>query len=155
MKSRRENLTVSGRRIAALLVLALGSAAPGVGAHSNEYLATIKGAHGGQIRMAEMYHFEVVVANGELQVWVTDHGNQAIPTEGASGSAVILAGTAKLNVDLAPAGENRLRAKDKRIVAASNGRIALTVSMKGQRALQVRFAPVEQAAEQHAGHAAH
>lgn len=127
--------------------LALGTAATGVSAHSNEYLATIKGDHGGQVRMAEMYHFEVVVSNGELRVWVTDHGNQAIPTDGASGSAVILANNGKVDVDLAPAGGNSLRARDKRIVAASDARVAVTVAMKGQKALQVRFAPVERHAE--------
>ena len=152
MSFRIEGWRIFGRRVIAILALSLGAAAPGaLLAHNNEYLATIKGDHGGQIRMADNYHFEVVVGSGELQVWVTDHGNRAIATDGASGSAVILSGGAKLNVELSPTGENRLSAKDKRIVAASDNRIALTVNMKGQKALQVRFAP----AEQHAEHSAH
>lgn len=110
-------------------------------AHSNEYLETIKGSHGGQVRMAEMFHFEVVVKDREFQVWVTDHGDKAISTEGANGVATLLLGTEKVTVNLTPDGENRLVAKDSRIKSAADIRVSLTVTMKGQKALNARYAP--------------
>ncbi|WP_296892495.1 hypothetical protein [Thiobacillus sp.] len=108
-------------------------------AHSNEYLATIKGDHGGLLRMVEMYHFELVVKEGEVQVWATDHGDVPQSTQGANASLRFIAGTQTLTVKLNPAGTNELVGKDSRIRLAASTKIVLTVTMKGQKPLQVRY----------------
>jgi len=145
-------MSVAGKRLvrsrvalriaAAGVLLALAFVSQLATAHSNEYLEKIKGPNGGQVRMAEMFHFEVVVNDGKFRVWVTDHADNAIPTAGASGSAVLLYGTERVSVNLVPDGANRLLALDKRIRKAADARITLTVAMKGQKALHARYAPV-------------
>ena len=59
------HLAYAAQRLAGIFLMALLSLPTLSWAHSNEYLATIKGAHGGMLRMAEMYHFELVVKDGE------------------------------------------------------------------------------------------
>lgn len=125
----------------ACLGLLSALAMPGVAlAHSNEYLATIKGDHGGMLRMVDMYHFELVVKDGEVRVWVTDHGDTAQATQGADGSLRLLTGASSITVKLKPEGANELVGRDSRIRAAAGTRIILTVAMKGQTPLQVRYA---------------
>lgn len=109
-------------------------------AHSNEYLATLKGGHGGMLRMAEMYHFELVVKEGEARVWVTDHSDVAQSTLGANGNLRFIAGNGTVAVKLTPAGGNELVAKDARIRPVAGTRTILTVSMKGQPLVQARYA---------------
>lgn len=110
------------------------------GAHSNEYLATIKGDHGGMLRMAEMYHFELMVKNGEAHVWVTDHGDTPQATKGASGSLRILSGNASVNVGLKAEAGNELAAHDARIKGDQATHIILNITMAGGKPLQVRYA---------------
>lgn len=121
------------------LLSALGMADAAL-AHSNEYLATIKGDHGGMLRMADMYHFELMVKDGEVRVWVTDHGGTAQATQAADGSLRLLSGTGSMTVKLKPEGANELVGRDSRIRAAAGTRIILTVAMKGQTPVQVRYA---------------
>lgn len=109
-------------------------------AHSNEYLETVVGSHGGQVRMVEAYHFEVVVKNGEVRVWVTDHADQPVSTDGASGSVVLVNGAGTVQVKLFPAGDNRLAGKDSRVTQGNDTKMILTVAMKGEKALQARYA---------------
>lgn len=112
----------------------------GAWAHSNEYLATLKGSHGGMLRMAEMYHFELVVKEGEARVWVTDHGDMAQSTLGANGNLRFIAGNGAITVKLTSAGTNELVAKDARIKPVAGTRIILNISMKGQPPVQARYA---------------
>jgi hypothetical protein len=110
------------------------------GAHSNEYLATIKGDHGGMLRMAEMYHFELLIKSGEAHVWVTDHADTPQATKGASGSLRILSGNASFNVGLKAEGNNELAARDARIKESQASYIILNITMGGGKPLQVRYA---------------
>jgi hypothetical protein len=86
---------------------------PAAHAHTNEYLDTLTGAHGGQIRMAGPYHFEVVATPGEILVYVTDHGDTPIETAGASAVVVVQTGNTRTEIQLEPAGENVLRGSGK------------------------------------------
>ncbi|MCD6707874.1 MAG: hypothetical protein LT080_15675 [Thiobacillus sp.] len=109
-------------------------------AHSNEHLATMKGAHGGMLRMAEMYHFELVVKDGEAHVWVTDHGDTPQSTKGAVGTLRFINGNDAFSLYMAPTGSNQLVIKDARIKPHKGTRLVLTVSMRGEAPLQTRFA---------------
>ena len=59
-------------------------------AHSDEYLDTQTAPHGGQVRMVQQYHYELVVKANEVSVYVTDHAGKKIDTQGATGTATLL-----------------------------------------------------------------
>jgi len=108
-------------------------------AHTNEYLSTIKGAHGGMLRMSEMYHFELAIKDGEARVWVTDHGDKPQSTKEAVGTLRVISGNDAFLVRLAPTGRNELLIKDARITARKETRLLLSVRMKGEQFLSTRF----------------
>ena len=60
-----------------LLCIAIFMSASFVAAHTDEYLDTVEGAHGGQIRMSGAYHFELVVDVGHhhtgIKVYLGNH----------------------------------------------------------------------------------
>jgi hypothetical protein len=95
-------------RFTALLLLA---SAAFVHAHTNEYLDTIDGAHGGQLRMSGPYHFELVAAPGDLVVYVTDHADNPIATANGQASALVNTAGTKVQVPLLPAGDNTFRGR--------------------------------------------
>ena len=123
-----------------LAAAALAFAGPTL-AHSDEYLDTITTPHGGQMRMAGMYHFELVVEEGTLTVYLTDHADHPIASAGASGSATVLVGKNRSTINLAPAGDNRLTGKGNFAMDAAM-RVVLSISLPGQAAEQARFTPL-------------
>ena len=82
-----------------------------VGAHSAKHSDTVKALHGGQSLSAGPYHLELIAKDGELLLYVTDHSDKAIPTDGAKAKATIQHGYEKTNiqVELEPSGENTLK----------------------------------------------
>lgn len=133
------HLAYAAHRLISLFLMALLSLQTLAWAHSNEYLATVKGAHGGMLRMAEMYHFELVVKNGEARVWVTDHGDVPQSTKGAVGTLRFITGNGAFSVYLTPTGSNTLLTKDARIKSRKGTRMVLTVTMNGEQPLPTRF----------------
>lgn len=109
--------------------------------HSNDYLATVQGPHGGALQMADMYHFELLVRDGEATVWVTDHGDRPQDTAGAKAEAMVINNGERVTVALAPSGKNQLVGLGQGIKSTSNTRVVLTVTMKGRPPLQARYAP--------------
>ena len=98
MKFRKMMSTAVAASVAGLFALASINAM----AHTDEYLDTQKSAKGGQLRMAGVYHFELVVSKDSQEakdnpvvVYVTDHAGTKVPTVGAKGTATILSGKAK------------------------------------------------------------
>lgn len=134
------HLASAARRLVGMFLMALFTLPILAWAHSNEHLATLKGAHGGMLRMAEMYHFELAVKDGEARVWVTDHGDAPQSTKGAVGTLRFINGNDAFSVYMAPTGSNELVVKDARIKPQKSARLVLTVSMNGESPLQARFA---------------
>lgn len=121
-------------------------------AHTDEYLDTIAGEHGGQLRMAGPSHFEMVVKPDALQIYVTDHAGQATPVEGATGSAMVLSGTAKQQITLAPKGNNLLEGAGT-FTPGQPVKAVVKVQLSGQEAQQVLFdSSKHKPADPHAGH---
>lgn len=137
-------------------------------AHTDEFLETQQAPHGGQLRMAGMYHFELVVARaGEpsgvkpVVVHVTDHAGAKVSTAGATGTATILSGKQRSRIALAPAGDNRLEGKGS-YAASPDMKVVVSITMPGQGTEQARFTPLASAASapkkaaaahgEHAGH---
>jgi hypothetical protein len=140
MRAIKFDLTRCLQRLMLATGFVLASLPSTVLAHSNEYLETITGAHGGKLRMAEQYHFEMVLTNGELRVWVTDHGDNPQSTVGATGNVKLVMEADNITVNLTPRGANLLVGKDPKIRANAPVKAIFSATMKGQKPVQTRFA---------------
>lgn len=117
-------------------------------AHSDEYHDAQKAPHGGQLRMAGAYHFELVLAaNGQAEsenpliVYVTDHAGAAMPTAGATGTVTLLSGKGKVTATLTPDGGNRMKGVAK-YAATPDAKAVVSITLAGKTSEQARFAPL-------------
>lgn len=129
-------LKLSNAIALATLVWALGGHAT---AHTDEYLDSQPAPHGGQVRMTDLYHLELVLAGDTLTVYVMDHGNQPLPSAGMQGTATVLTGEQKVEVKLEPAGDNLLQGKGD-FKTAPDTKVLVTVIPAPQTA---RFTPLQ------------
>ena len=67
-----------------------------------------RGANGGPQTDAGNYHVELVPQGATLQVFLRDHGDKAVPTDGFKGTAIFVVDGKPQRIPLAPAGENKL-----------------------------------------------
>ena len=137
---------------------ALGLASPTLFAHTDDVLDTQKAPNGGQLRMAGVYHYELVVAKDSKEakdnavvVYVTDHAGTKVSTGGASGTATILTGKTKATATLAPDGDNRLKGMAK-YLSAPDMKVVVSVALPGKAAEQARFTPLATVKDGHADH---
>lgn len=137
---------------------ALGLSSPALLAHTDEVLDTQKAPNGGQLRMAGVYHYELVVAKDSKEakdnpvvVYVTDHAGAKAPTNGAKGTATILAGKTKTTTTLTPDGDNRLKGMAN-YLSAPDMKVVVSISFPGKAAEQARFTPLAAAKDGHADH---
>lgn len=71
-----------------LLILASAMAAGSAFAHGNEHLDTVAAPHGGQLRMAGIYHLELVMpaqkaaAEQAVTIYITDHAGKSVAVDG-------------------------------------------------------------------------
>ncbi|HEX2530735.1 MAG TPA: hypothetical protein VHK70_04610 [Burkholderiaceae bacterium] len=127
--------------IMAFGIILAGSAA----AHTDDYLDTVKTPNGGQLRMAGMYHYELVIkpANkgntNEVVVFVTDHGGKEIDTKDATGTITVLSDT-KATVPLQPEGKNRMKGSGN-FGIQPNLKAIVSIAFPGQQAALARFTP--------------
>ncbi|MCC2866229.1 MAG: hypothetical protein LK562_00285 [Candidatus Accumulibacter phosphatis] len=137
---------------------AFGLAGPTLLAHTDDVLETQKAPNGGQLRMAGVYHYELVVAKDSKEakdnavvVYVTDHDGKKVATSGASGTATILAGKAKATATLAPDGDNRLKGMAK-YLSSPDMKVVVSITVPGKAAEQARFTPLAAAKDGHTDH---
>ncbi len=114
-----------------------------VGAHSAKSSAPVKAHHGGQSLSAGPYHLELVAKHGELILYVTDHSDNAISTNGARAKATIQHGFEKANiqVELEPVGDNRLKGTGEFTINPDTG-IIVFFKLPEQEAYAARFTPL-------------
>lgn len=131
----------------------------GAFAHDDATLDKVKTPHGGQLRMAGIYHFELVVAkdsknakDNPVAVYLTDHGGNKIPVAGAMGKATILAGKSKITIPLAPTGDNKLEGVGK-YASDPQMKAIVSVTLADKKTSQARFTPL--AARMADGHTDH
>lgn len=134
--------------ILAVAALTAAIATPAALAHTDDYLDTQKAPNGGQLRMAGVYHFELVVARDSKEakdnpvvVYVTDHAGTKVSTVGAGGTVTVLGGKAKTSVKLAPDGDNRLKGVGK-YASTPDMKAVVSVTVAGKPAEQARFTPL-------------
>jgi hypothetical protein len=118
--------------------------APAAGAHTDEYLDTLKTAHGGQLRMAGTFHYELVCKPNEITVYVTDHADVKQDTKGATGTATVLSGGSKSLVKLQPAGENVMKGTGK-FALDPDMKVIVSIALAGKPSEQARFTPLKKA----------
>lgn len=92
--------------------------------------------HGGIVVETKALDFEIVAKPDVIHVYVADHG-KPVKLEGAKGKVTLLNGSAKTEIDLAPAGD-KLEAKGSFKVAKGTKGIAL-VTLAGKPAATARF----------------
>jgi hypothetical protein len=114
-----------------------------VGAHTAKHSDPVKALHGGQSLVAGPYHLELVAKDGELVLYVTDHSDKAIPTDGAKAKATIQHGyeKARIQVELESSGENTLKGTGAFTINPDTG-IMVFLKMPEQEAYAVRFTPL-------------
>ena len=96
-----------------------------------------KPRHGGVVSEAKDLNFELVNQNGNAVIYILDHG-QPVDTAKASGKLTVLNGSEKTEVDLQPAGENRLASASN--VPLNKGAKAVASLTLGEKKVSVRFA---------------
>jgi len=115
-------------------------------AHTDEYFDTHSAPHGGQVRMAGSYHLELVTKDKELTVYVTDHADAQIKTEGGVGKAAFQVGKAKpkTSIKLEPAGNNMMKGTGD-FVLTPDTVVVVFVKLPEQEAQSARFTPLKAA----------
>ena len=132
------------------LVVAAGLFSSAAFAHTDEYLDTVVGPNGGQLRMAGAYHFELVLAKdakagaaSAVKLYLLDHGNNPQPAKDAKATVLIVSGKAKAKADLTPQGDNLL-AGSAAYTAAEDLKAVVNISIKtghGEITEQAMFTP--------------
>lgn len=134
--------------ITALIALTLS--AP-VLAHDDATLDARESSHGGQVRMTGPYHYELVVGEGVLQVYLTDHADQPLSSQGISGTAVVLRG-GKVSVPLTPAGEYHPEGQGD-FESGPDMKVVVSLTFPDGNARQARFTPWERMQQAQSGQA--
>ncbi|WP_306603284.1 hypothetical protein [Azonexus sp.] len=90
--------------------------------------------HGGIVAEAGHAQFEIVSKDGGVSVIVTNHG-APVASAGASGKLTVLAGSSKSEIELKPAGENRLAGQGS---LPAGAKLLISVTLPGKKPLQAR-----------------
>ncbi|QVL50995.1 MAG: hypothetical protein KFB96_11650 [Thiocapsa sp.] len=88
------------------VLLALALATPAF-AHDDATLDAMPSPNGGQVRMSGPYHFELVLGDNAVSVYLTDHADTPVPSEGVGGNVIIMSGE-RVTIPVVPTGDNRL-----------------------------------------------
>lgn len=134
-----------------LTLLAAIAAGPAL-AHDDATLDAMPPPHGGQVRMAGAYHFELVLdkaARGDkpapVRIHLSDHAGQPVATQGVSGTATLLGAGGKASVSLAPEGASTLAGSGV-YVADPALKVVVALSFPGGQVKQARFEPFKSGA---------
>ena len=132
------------------LVVAAGLLSSAAFAHSDEYLDTVVGPSGGQLRMAGAYHFELVLVKdakagtpSAVKLYLLDHANNPQPAKEAKATVLIVSGKQKAKADLTLAQANLLSGSAD-YTAAEDLKAVVNISIKtehGEVTEQAKFTP--------------
>jgi hypothetical protein len=87
------------------------------------------GANGGVQADAGSFHVEVVPKGTTLQVFLRDHSDKAVTTDGFKGTAIFVIEGKPQRIPLTPAGENRLAGTSSvDLPAAPKGAVQITTA---------------------------
>lgn len=120
--------------IAAALAITLSAAA---------HEKPVKGPNGGQMIHVEDAHYELLVKDNDLVLFVSDNDNKPRTSlQGAKATATVLSGGKTSTVDLKPATADTLQGKGT-FVAAKGLKAVVSVQEAGRKPAQIRFTPLD------------
>lgn len=132
------------------LVVAAGLLSSAAFAHTDEYLDTVVGPNGGQLRMAGAYHFELLLvkdakagAASAVKLYLLDHANNPQSVKEAKATVLIVSGKQKAKADLTLAQANLLSGSAD-YTAAEDLKAVVNVTIKtehGEVTEQAKFTP--------------
>jgi hypothetical protein len=127
----------------ALITMALAVSLP-ASAHTEAYFDSINAPHGGQMRMAGPYHLELVTQEKEITLYVADHSDKKIGTEGGVGKVTFQVGKAKPteSVKLEPAGDNTFKGTGEFSLTPDTV-VIVFVKLPEHEAQSARFTPLK------------
>ncbi|HVW63466.1 MAG TPA: hypothetical protein VHB01_00505 [Nitrosospira sp.] len=131
----------------ALISMALAMSLPAK-AHTEAYFDSIKAPHGGQMRMAGPYHLELVTQDKEITLYVADHSDKKISTEGGVGKVSFQVGKAKPteSIKLEPAGDNTFKGTGD-FTLTPDTVVIVFLKLPEAEAQSARFTPLKQKAK--------
>ncbi len=97
-----------------------------------------KGPAGGKMQDVAGIHAELVVSGTTLTINAYNEDNKPISTQGYTGSLLVVAGSSRETLQLAPAGDSALKAEAKAPVPA-NASITLVIKTAAGKSGQVKF----------------
>jgi hypothetical protein len=132
------------KSMAVVLVSATLAVSLPASAHTEEYFDSHAAPHGGQMRMAGPYHLELVSKEKEIVLYVADHADNKISTEGGVGKATFQVGKAKPKntIQLEPAGDNMFSGTGDFTITPETV-IVVFIKLPEQEAQSTRFAPLK------------
>jgi len=147
------------RLAAVLFAVALAPAAPAVYAHDDATLDAKAAPNGGQVRMAGVYHLELVLGKSKalqqpVTLYVTDHADKKVPSRGLKASVVLFGAGSKTSVELTPDGDNRLKGIGAYVPGPELKALVSLVGADG-KTVQARFTPFAASAPAPHAHGAH
>ncbi len=122
-------------RFAITLVAALALAMPALAQHKH---GAHKGPNGGPVEDVAGVHAELVVAGATITFNILDEDNKPLPSKGYTGTALVVNGSDRETVALAPTGENALAGNAKKAVPKAAA-ITLTLKTASAKTGQARF----------------
>lgn len=122
-------------RLVAIVAAALLYALPASAQHSHG----AKGPNGGVVEDVAGVHAELVTNGNVVTINVLDENNKPIATKGYSGSVLIVRGSDRETVTLAPSGDSALKGEAKKAVA-TNANVTLMLKTDKGKMGQARYA---------------
>ena len=97
------------------------------------------GVHGGPQVDAGSFHVEIVPQGTVLQVYLRDHSDKAVSTQGWKGIAIFTIDGKAQRITLTPAGDNQLKGRGRRPPRGPQGRGAAHHVERQHRTSQIRL----------------
>lgn len=124
-------------KLALTLVMALAFAPAALAQHKH---GDHKGPNGGPVEDVAGVHAELVISETTITLNILDEDNKPVQTKGYSGSALVVSGSEREAVTLAPAGESSLKGEAKKAVA-KGAAVTVTLKTAAAKSGQARFKP--------------
>ena len=124
----------TSRRLA-LAWIAASIAAPLHAQHKHDH----KPKHGGQIRETGGFVYELKASTTSIAVWVTDEADKPVPTRGSTAKVTLIDSGSRVEVPLAPSGDNRFDASGSFPVRPGVNAL-LEVAVGGRNVAKLRYA---------------